>query len=409
MPPVLKPRGESSSVHKPICSSNGVRPRLVYFVAADWFFCSHFMSRALAAQKEGFDVFVLTKSDQLTDTITKNGLQPINIHLSRRSLNPILFLKTCIEAFFCLRELKPDILHNIGIKPIIIGTVASIILDHCRVFNAIIGMGFAFSSRRFEALPSQLIIKAAFWVTFRIRKSTVIFENVDDMQWFVRRRYVLADDAKLIYGAGVDTNRFRPGRFRSVPPLVVLPARLLWDKGIGDFVEASRILSRQNVVARFIVVGDQDKENRGCIDKKTLDSWKREGVVEFWGFHNNMSNLFSVASVCCLPSYREGLPKALIEAMSAGLPCVATDVPGCREVVSHCDNGYLVPAREPSLLASAIKALVEDPLTAKKMGKRGRKRVLREFSDEIVIEKTLLLYRCQAKVPSGNSNSVILP
>lgn len=176
------------------------------------------------------------------------------------------------------------------------------------------------------------------------------------------------------------------------PPLVVLAARLLWDKGVGEFVGAARILRKRGLNARFVIVGAPDPENRACIDSSTLETWRIEGAVEFWGFRSDIPQVLAGASIACLPSYREGLPKSLLEAMAAGLPCVATDVPGCREAVIDGENGLLIPVKSASSLADAIELLLRNPELAEKMGERGRARVEQEFSTRKVNERTLALY-----------------
>ncbi len=182
------------------------------------------------------------------------------------------------------------------------------------------------------------------------------------------------------------------------PPVVVLVARVLWDKGIGEFVGAANILRKRGLKARFVIVGAPDPENRACIDESTREAWRLEGVVELWGFRSDIPQVLAIASIACLPSYREGLPKSLLEAMAAGLPCVATDVPGCREAVIDGDNGLLIPVKNASSLADAIEVLLRNPELAEKMGQRGRARLVQEFSKEKVNERTLALY--QEIIPS---------
>jgi glycosyltransferase involved in cell wall biosynthesis len=174
--------------------------------------------------------------------------------------------------------------------------------------------------------------------------------------------------------------------------LVVVTARLLWDKGLGEFVAAARLLRAQGIQARFALVGDLDPGNRASIDPAVLDEWKAEGVVELWGFRRDMPRVLGEADIVCLPSYREGLPKSLLEAMAAGLPCVTTDVPGCREAVRNGENGWLVPPRDPQALARALKLLIENPDLRYRMGKRGRDMVLTEFDSPIICQQTLQVY-----------------
>jgi glycosyltransferase involved in cell wall biosynthesis len=172
----------------------------------------------------------------------------------------------------------------------------------------------------------------------------------------------------------------------------VMSARLLLDKGLGEFVQAARLLRQQGVQARFVVAGERDPGNRSSVDLQTLAAWKQEGIVEFWGFQEDMHAVLAQASIACLPSYREGLPKALLEAMACGLPCVTTDVEGCREAVRDGDNGLLVPAADAAALAAALQRLLEDPALRAAMGRRGRERIETEFASALVMEQTLALY-----------------
>jgi glycosyltransferase involved in cell wall biosynthesis len=236
------------------------------------------------------------------------------------------------------------------------------------------------------------LIKLALRILLNPASSKVIFENQDDLSAFVRAGHVRAEDAVLIKGAGVDTNLFQPRPERGSPPLILVTARLLWDKGVGEFVEAARLLRRQGINARFALVGDVDPGNRACIDASVLETWKAEGVVELWGFRQDVPEVLAQANIACLPSYREGLPKALLEAMAAGLPCVATDVPGCREAVRHEHNGLLVPARNYTALAEALRLLIDDPALRQVMGERGRAMVMDEFSSAIICGQTLKVY-----------------
>ena len=178
------------------------------------------------------------------------------------------------------------------------------------------------------------------------------------------------------------------------PPIVILLSRMLWDKGIGEFVEAARQLSRNHgeQTTRFVLVGDPDLDNRGAITKAQLQTWQTEGVIEWWGFRPDVENVLSQATVSCLPSYREGLPKSLLESLAMGLPCVATDVPGCREAVVDGVNGLLVPARDSVALANAIDCLVNNDVLRDRFGKASRQMAVEQFSKAIVNEQTLALY-----------------
>lgn len=369
------------------------RPKLLFFVTVDWFFCSHFLGRAVAAQQAGYEVIVLTRVERHGEIIRDAGVRLLPLKISRSSLNPLGALRALIHVVRVYRSESPDIVHHVALKPILLGALAARLVGLHHVVNAVVGGGYAFSSERLLARILRPLVKTALKLFLNPKGSRVVFENNDDLQSFSKTGLVRLADSVLIRGAGVDPRQFRPSMGAQVPPVVVLVARLLWDKGVGEFVEAARILRQRDVSARFVIVGEPDPENRACIDDSTIESWKAEGIVEFWGFRSDVPQVLTEASIACLPSYREGLPKSLLEAMAAGLPCVTTDVPGCREAVRDGDNGLLVPARNPSALADALELLIKNPEMGRRMGKRGRERLEQEFSSQQVNSATLALYR----------------
>ncbi len=366
--------------------------KILYFATVDWFFCSHFLERARAAQEIGYEVSVLCSADKHQSVIESAGIRVIPLSINRRSLNPFTSLATLIRVINVYHREQPDVVHQIALKPILLGGFAAMVARVPNVVNAIVGCGYLFTSQKM----SIRIIRACviFVLSFLLKRpqSQVVFENTDDMKAFIKDGVVNPKATSLIQGAGVNLLNYPPAANRASTPMVILTARLLWDKGVGEFVEAARRLRDQGVQARFVVVGDSDEDNRASIGAETLDAWRNEGAVEFLGFRTDIPFLLEQASIACLPSYREGLPKALLEAMAAGLPCVTTDVPGCREAVAHGDNGLLVPAGDAAELANALKVLIQDSGLRQKMGRRGRERVEREFSSEIIIGQTLALY-----------------
>jgi glycosyltransferase involved in cell wall biosynthesis len=220
----------------------------------------------------------------------------------------------------------------------------------------------------------------------------LILQNPDDVRLFVSLGLAREDSIRLIRGSGVDTHRFAPVPEPDGAPLVILPARMLWDKGVGEFVAAARILRQRGVQARFALVGDTDEENPASISQGQLESWARDGVVEWWGRRDDMPEVLRRSALVCLPSYREGLPKALLEAASCGRAIVTSDVPGCREIVHHDHNGLLVPAQNADVLADALARMLEQPEERHRMGRNGRELVLGEFSQESVSQATLAVY-----------------
>jgi len=209
----------------------------------------------------------------------------------------------------------------------------------------------------------------------------------------LKKAGVTESHMRMIRGVGVDTSEFSPCPELSEPICVVLAARILWDKGVGEFVEAARQLKQDGVEARFILVGNPDADNPASIPEKTLHAWQKEEVVEWWGHRDDMVAVFHAAHIVCLPSYREGLPKVLLEAAACGRSIVTTDVPGCREVVRDGENGLLVPARNAQALSEALLCLIKNPELRAQMGRRSREIMFKEFSSEKVIAQTLSVYK----------------
>jgi glycosyltransferase involved in cell wall biosynthesis len=203
---------------------------------------------------------------------------------------------------------------------------------------------------------------------------------------------IRSDQYTLIKGSGADTTRLIPTQKPAGNPLIVLPGRMLFSKGVGEFVRAAQILCDNGIKARFALVGDTDLANPDAVPVKQLEAWVAEGVVEWWGWQDDIASIYSQAHIVCLPSYREGLPKALIEAAASGCPIVATDAPGCRDVVRHGENGLLVPIRDAGALADALEILIKDPNLCKKMGLRGREIVEAEYSETLIISETMKIF-----------------
>jgi glycosyltransferase involved in cell wall biosynthesis len=367
-------------------------PKLIFFVAVDWFFCSHFMERAKAARQAGYEVIVVTSINRHRSKIEHAGLRIIELDIDRRSVNPFSALRSIIKLLLVFRKENPDILHQVAIKPILLGGLAARITGVRRVVNAIVGGGYAFTSPSLFIRFIRPIIQIVLKLLLNPQGSRVVFENKDDLTSFVRARQVRPDAAVLIRGAGVNLDLYSPGSAPHPVPLVVLPARLLWDKGLGEFVMAAQLLRTQGIEARFAIVGGEDPGNRACIPSSVLEEWRADGIVELWGFRSDMTRVLAEADIVCLPSYREGLPKALLEGMAAGLPCVTTDVPGCREAVVDGENGLLIPPRDQHALANALRRLIFDPELRLKMGIRGRIIAASKFSSEIICNQTLNVY-----------------
>jgi glycosyltransferase involved in cell wall biosynthesis len=275
-------------------------------------------------------------------------------------------------------------------------------------------MGYVFSSRDMRARVLRPVVRCVMSVAMGCKGSIVILQNPDDLQLFRDANIVDEKAIRVIRGSGVNMNRFKPRAEEAEPdghaPLrVVLAGRLLWDKGIAEFVHAARILKNEGRSVRCILAGAPDPGNPASVDDASLQEWIKQGLVEWLGHVSDMPALFAQTDVAVLPSYREGLPKSMIEAAACALPLIITDAPGCREVVTiNGEDGLIVPVGDGKTLADAIRLLDEDRALCRKLGRAARQKALRDFDERIVIERTLAVYRellepAPQTVPQGGS------
>ncbi|HHT9146927.1 MAG: glycosyltransferase family 4 protein [Syntrophales bacterium] len=369
------------------------RPKILYFITEDWYFCSHRLPLALAAQDAGYDVAIVTRVNEHGEAIRRAGIRLIPFNLSRRGMNPLSELAVLTRLIVVYRKEKPDLVHHVAMKPVLYGSLAARLSGVPRVVNALAGLGYVFTSDQPKARLLRLAIGSAFRGLLNSRRSRLILQNQDDRSLFIRKRFINEERIRLIRGSGVDTSVFSPTPEPAGIPVVLLASRMLWDKGIKEFVEATRQLKTRGVDARFVLVGDTDPHNPSAISKEQLTTWQSEGVIEWWGHREDMPMVFSKSHIICLPSfYGEGVPKVLIEAAACGRPIVTTNTPGCREIVKNGENGLLVPVRNTLDLADAIQSLIENPELRQKMGARGREIVVSEFAIEKVISETMTVY-----------------
>jgi glycosyltransferase involved in cell wall biosynthesis len=291
------------------------------------------------------------------------------------------------------RQVRPDVVHHVTIKPVLCGTLAARLAGVAAIVNSVPGLGFVFTATDRWASLRRSAVEFAYRVLFNTRSVRVIFENQDDLDLFVRRGVVPAQRAALIRGVGVDLARFRPGSARSGVPLVVLVARMLWDKGVREFCGAAARIKAAGVVARLVLVGGLDPDNPAAVPQAWLEEQQRLGNIEWWGQRDDIAAIYPDAHILCLPSYREGLPTVLLEAAACGCALVATDVPGCREVVRDGETGVLVRARDESALTHGLRILIEDPVLRARLAEAARALVVAQFSAGQVAEATNRLYR----------------
>ena len=369
-----------------------MKPRILFLVTEDWYFWSHRLPIARKVRDAGFKVLVATRINQHKDRIEKEGFKLIPISLERRSKNVVKEILSILEIIKIYRKEKPNIVHHVAIKPVLYGSWAANITRISSVINAFTGLGFIFVAQGWKASIIRWFVILAYRLAFFKKNTFAIFQNPEDRKLFIDSGIVKNEKAVLIRGSGVDTLLFTNLPESAGIPTIVLVSRMLWDKGVGELVDAARQLHKDGVKCRIALVGNPDPENPVSILENILRDWQAEGVVEWWGYRDDIPGVLVKSNIVALPSYREGLPKVLLEAASCGRAIVATDVPGCREIVRNNENGLLVHPRDSKSLADALKTLIENPKLRAKMGAKGREIVESEFSEEIVVRQTMELY-----------------
>jgi glycosyltransferase involved in cell wall biosynthesis len=364
--------------------------RVIIVVNDAAFFLSHRLPIALGARAAGYEVHVATPVDAASPGIERQGLRFHPIPLSRSGMAPDRELRAIGALVALYRELRPDLVHHVTAKPILYGGIAARIARVPAVVHAVTGLGYMFISEAARAKLLRQLVRLAYRAVTSHGNCAMIFQNEDDRRLFAGA--IMTDQVAMIRGSGVDLARFRAQPLpRGEPPIVVLPSRMLWDKGVGELAAAARELKRRGVAVRVALVGGIDPSNPAAIPRSTIESWVKEGIVEWWGQRDNMAEVFAQATIACLPSYREGMPKALLEACATGRPIVTTDVPGCRDVLTGGDHGVLVPARDSIALANALASLLGDRPRLERMAGRAAAHATR-FSVESVVAQTLALY-----------------
>jgi len=366
--------------------------KILFVVNEDWAFNSHFLDRALAAKENGFVVGLATRCTQDTKALEASGISVFPINMSRRGLNPLREMVVVLKLAMIYRQFRPNILHHVALKPIVVGTIASHVLRNVQVVNAPIGMGYIYSSTDKKAQVIRPIFTFILKIMLGARGSHVIIENSDDFKYLVENGFVKSTNISLICGAGVDLKIFCQVPEPVDGIVITLIARMLRDKGIEEFVESASLLKKKFPDAVFRLVGDVDNGNPSSLSPGRIHEWQAGGSIEWLGRRDDIPRIIGQSNIVCLPSYREGLPKTLIEAAAVGRAIVATDVHGCREVVKHGVNGLLVPPRDPIALAEALELLILNPELRTRMGDESRKRAEAEFGSDLINKQTLQVY-----------------
>lgn len=369
-----------------------INKKLLFIVNVDSFFLSHRLPIATAAIKNGYEVHLATQVTGPCSVLEAYGLIVHPLSLDRSSTNLASLLHLSFQFWRIFKKIQPDIVHLVTIKPVLLGGLIAKVAKIPGVVLAISGLGFVFVSSGMVAALRRWLVVCAYRYLFTYPNLKVIFQNIDDCQMLIRLAKLPLNKVTLIRGSGVDLECYKNTSFPKTKPIVMLAARMLSDKGVREFVAAAQQLSKKNLLARFVLVGDIDSKNPNSLSRQEIDNWARQGIVEFWGHQNNMENVIPTAHIVVLPSYREGLPKVLLEAAACGRPVITTDVPGCRDAINPGVSGVLVPAKDVNALAKAIQYLLLNPALCRTMGREGRVLAEQVFDEKKIVGKHLEIY-----------------
>lgn len=370
-------------------------PRLIYLVNIPRFFVSHRLPLAQAARAAGYEIHVAASAldQENVNTIKAAGFPFHAVSISQHGTNIFNEIASLRSIYQLYQALKPDIVHQITVKPILYGGIAARLLGIPAVVNAVTGLGYVFTARSLKWSLIRTATKIAYRAALEHPNTRTIFQNPDDRERFTRSHMVRRENTVVIKGSGVDMKQFHPQPEADGVPVILFAGRLLWQKGVGEFIEAARRFQAAGIPARFVIVGYSEPSSPSAVPAEQLESWNRSGLIEWWGRCANMPEVFAQSHIVCLPSsYGEGVPKVLIEAAACGRAIVTTDTPGCREITRDGENGLLVPTGNVDALFEALKQLVDNPARRQQMGTRGRQIAEAEFSLERICGETLALY-----------------
>lgn len=385
-----------------VAAPAGGEPRLLLVFNSFGFMLSHFQPVLEAAIEAGFEVHAAAPPEPEAERrLEALGLTLHRIRMDRHGIGPLTELRTVGEIWRLFRRLRPDVVHLATIKPVVYGGIAARLAGVPAVLSAITGLGYVFIGSTWQGRLLGRLLRPLYRRALRHPCQRVMFENAADRATVEGMGVDLARRSELTPGYGVDLELFAAAPEPEGPVTVLLAARLLIDKGVHEFVEAARMLRAEGAEARFVIAGHAPEGNPASVPETTLAAWRAEGAVELRGFCTDMPRLLAGSHVVALPSYREGFPRALVEAAASARPVVATDVPGCRDAVIDGETGFLVPARDPAALAGAIRTLLDEPERRRRMGRAARGLAERTFSDRRVAGRHRELYRSLAAAARG--------
>lgn len=372
-----------------------MKARVLFLVTEDWYFTSHRLAFARQLVARGFEIAVACRVSDKRELIEAEGIRVFPVPFARERLSPMAVVRACVALRKVFAAYHPDLVHLVALRAILIGWLATVGQRRPPFVNAITGLGSLFSGAvlTWRLRVVRGVVSSLFRRVFSHPTASNVFQNEEDRLGFIERGLTQARCCHLIRGAGVEPETWLPRREPiGEKPVVLFVSRLLRDKGLAELVQASIILHRRGVAHELRIVGDVDRCNPMSLTEQEIAAWQVAGKLEWLGRRNDVLEQMSGANLVVLPSYREGLPKVLLEAGVAQRAVITSDVVGCREVVRDEINGLLVPPRDAQKLAAAIERLLLDGSLRSRLATENRRRIVNEFSLDKITQQFLELY-----------------
>lgn len=367
--------------------------RIALFANTDWYLYNFRLSLAEALRAKGVEVLLISPDGPYGEQLVAKGFRWIALPMARRGLNPFREAGLILQIARLLKQEKVDLVHGFTIKAAVYAGLAGRIAGLRAWVASVTGLGWTFINQGLAARALRIPVRTLIGLSLKSPRARLILQNRTDFSEFLAAGLATEGQTRLIPSSGVDCERFcPPGDREPGPTRVLMAARLLWDKGLAEYVGAARRLRADGVEARFLLAGDTDPGNPAAVEPDQVKRWVDEGVIEWLGHQEEMVGLYRSAEIVVLPSYREGLSRVLIEAIACGRAVVTTDVPGCRDVVTDQTDGLLVPVKDEAALADAILRLIEDRSLAVRLGKAARQGALDRFEQGAIARRTMEVY-----------------
>lgn len=368
--------------------------KILFLVNDLSFFNSHRLPIAEASKSKGFDVVIAygEHGGANPELLERKGFKVLLIPMERGGTNVFSDLRTIYLILTLFKSERPNIVHLVTIKPYLYGGIIARLTGVSSVVSAVSGLGTIFIHNDFKSKFLRFLLYPLYHFAFNHTNQTVIVQNKEDARLLESWGVLNLNKVQLLRGSGVNLDNFVNLEEHDTTPVVCFVARLLVDKGVYEFASAAKILNKRGVRARFFLAGGLDHNNNTGLNSNDLNKIKEEGFVEVLGYQKDIPELYSKSHIVCLPSYREGLPKSLIEAAAASRAVITTDVPGCRDAIEPNISGLLVPVMNDEALADAIHDLIKNPEKRKNMGKAGRLLAEKEFRIEKIVDSHIRIY-----------------